>query len=152
MHGLVNAGLGVETYCLTYSSVDELLHILDTVIMDGEANFRDSRSRQGLRIAGMSNIDDFTMITPVELSLISRIWPEKVTNHVCFSVCFLMFSFVLILVYRHSVRCNPLSTQGKPSASRARYHDEALHRAFTERNREIEHDRMTGSQRTFFTL
>lgn len=89
MHGLVNIGLGVETYCLTYPSVDDLLSILDAVIMHGEADFLDFHSRQGLRIAGMSNVNDFTMITPVELSLISRIWPEKVN---------ILFDFVRAMI------------------------------------------------------
>lgn len=57
--------------------------------MNGKAGFLDDCGRQGLRIAGMSHVDDFAMITPVELSLISRIWPEKVN---------ILFDFVKLVI------------------------------------------------------
>lgn len=78
MRGLSNTMLGVQTYCFTYPSVDDLLRVLRNAVMNGEADFLDIHDRQGLRISGMSYIDDFTLITPLDLSLVSRIWPEKV--------------------------------------------------------------------------
>lgn len=32
-----------------------------------------------MRIAGMSNIDDFMLLSPVDLSIVSLIVPEKIT-------------------------------------------------------------------------
>lgn len=37
------------------------------------------REVQGLRIAGMSNLDDFALLSPMDLSIVSLIVPEKVS-------------------------------------------------------------------------
>lgn len=64
---------------MDYPTVDDLLRQLDTSeIAQGDLSYIDQKGRQGLRIAGMSYIDDFTMLSPVELSIITRILPEKV--------------------------------------------------------------------------
>lgn len=68
----------IDTYYFTYPAVDDLLQLLDTVLGDDGRHFIDDRERQGLRIAGLTNVDDFVLISPVDLCLVSRIWPEKV--------------------------------------------------------------------------
>lgn len=60
--------------------MDDLLQLLDTVLGDDGLPFIDARGRQGLRIAGLTHIDDFTLISPLELCLVSRVWPEKVNT------------------------------------------------------------------------
>lgn len=65
----------LATYYFDYPSVDDLL---SNIYLDGNFDFIDARGRQGLRIAGMINVDDFTMISPLDLCLVSRIQPEKV--------------------------------------------------------------------------
>lgn len=75
---LSNTTMEIDTYYFTYPAVDDLLQLLDTVLGDDGRHFIDDRGRQGLRIAGLTNIDDFVLISPVDLCLVSRIWPEKV--------------------------------------------------------------------------
>lgn len=89
MHGLSNALLDVKTYYFTYPTVEDLLYTLNNVFINDGANFVDIHGCQGLRIAGMFNVDDFTLITPLELSLVSRIVPEKVN---------ILFDFVLGMI------------------------------------------------------
>jgi hypothetical protein len=59
--------------------VDDLLQRLNDANLTDDDNFLDAKDCQGLHRARMFNIDDFGMITPTELCLISRIWPEKVS-------------------------------------------------------------------------
>lgn len=73
-----NDVLAMETHCFAYPSVEALLQQVNAANQDGNVDYIDAAGRQGLRIAGMFHIDDFRMITPLELCLISRIWPEKV--------------------------------------------------------------------------
>lgn len=65
--------------------MDVLLQLLDTVVGDDGRDFIDTRGRQGLRIAGLTNVDDFILISPVDLCLVSRIWPEKVNTLFAFA-------------------------------------------------------------------
>lgn len=58
--------------------MDDLLQLLDTIRGDDGLAFINARGRQGLRVAGITHIDDFTFISPLDLCLVSRIWPEKV--------------------------------------------------------------------------
>lgn len=69
----------MKTYCFKYPSVDDLLQQLRSVGPTGDVEFTDVQGRQGLRIAGMYDIDDFTRITPLDLCLVSRVWPEKIS-------------------------------------------------------------------------
>lgn len=59
--------------------MDDLLLRLRSVGPTGDVEFTDVQGRQGLRVAGMYNLDDFTRITPLELCLVSRVWPEKIS-------------------------------------------------------------------------
>lgn len=59
--------------------MDDLLRRLRSVGPTGDVEFIDVQGRQGLRIAGMYDIDDFTNITPLDLCLVSRVWPEKIS-------------------------------------------------------------------------
>lgn len=81
VHGLSNALLEVKTYYFTYPTVEDLLYTLNNVFMNDGANFIDIHGCQGLRIAGMFNIDDFLLITPSV--------PEKVN---------ILFDFVLGMI------------------------------------------------------
>lgn len=70
----------LDLYPFEYPSVEELLQQLDlSETNEGDPPFIDQRGRQGLRIAGMSHVDDFTMMSPVQLSIISAIVPEKIS-------------------------------------------------------------------------
>lgn len=78
MPDLPTTALLVETYCFEYPSVDDLLQLLDTILGNDGLPFIDAHGCQGLRIAGLTHIDDFTFISPLDLCLVSRVWPEKV--------------------------------------------------------------------------
>lgn len=78
--GLSSQVLNVETYAYNYPTVQGLLLQLDlSRVAEGNPPFITQREVQGLRIAGMSNVDDFMLLSPMDLSIVSLIVPEKIT-------------------------------------------------------------------------
>ncbi|KAF9464230.1 hypothetical protein BDZ94DRAFT_1354740 [Collybia nuda] len=80
--GLSSQTPEIETHAFDYPGLDEILQRLDSQV-DAVGGcglpYIDDRGIQGLRVAGMVNADDFTMLSPVDMSIISRIVPEKIS-------------------------------------------------------------------------